>query len=219
MEINYQLLADSMKKCSDCIFRNPEIEPLVPAYVEAPVPIMFVGENPSWAVGQDVPFADGTISGQALEQHYLKPLGLSRNQVWITDIIKCRYPKHIYGAKPKYVADIQNVAEPCSNLWLTKEIQLAQPYVVATLSDAEVYQRLRRAFRLNIPADFSEAVGHPHEVVLGEHKTTLFPMIHPDVSRPVGVGDNSKKKAREKWSPKHQKEHIPALREILPLKK
>ena len=218
MEINYQLLADSMKKCSeDCIFRNPEIEPLVPACVEVPVRIMFVGENPSWAVGQDVPFADGTISGQALEQHYLKPLGLSRNQVWITDIIKCRYPKHIYLAKPKYEADIQNVAKTCSNLWLTKEIQLAQPYLVATLSDAQVYNRFRRAFALDIPADFSEAVGHPHEVVIRGHKTTLFPMIHPDVSRPVGVGDNRKKKTREKWSPKHLNEHIPALRKILSL--
>lgn len=215
MKVDYRVLADSIKRCSACIFINPSIEPLVPPYVDVPVPIMFIGENPSWADDQDVPFADSTISRQALQSHYLHPLGLSRNQVWITDMIKCRYPKYIHHAKPRYKEEIQSVAEACSRLWLLKEIEFAQPSIVVTLSDSQVYQRFRRAFALDIPAKFSEAVARPHKVVVARQRITLFPMIHPDISRPIGEGDDRKKIARAKWAQKHQSEHIPVLREIL----
>ena len=35
------------------------------------------------------------------DKHYIKPLGLNRNQVWITDLFKCRYPKEVYREKQK----------------------------------------------------------------------------------------------------------------------
>jgi uracil-DNA glycosylase family 4 len=176
---------------------------------------MFIGENPSWAIGQETPFSATTISGQALDEYYLKPLNLAREQVWITDLFKCRYPKDVYHAKWQNNVTIQSVAATCAKLWLVQEIEIARPKVIVTLSDAQVYQRLRRAFELTTPVKFDEAVGTPHPVTLAGWSTLLFPMIHPDISRPVGDGDNRKIKAREKWAGLQQEKYIPALKAVL----
>jgi uracil-DNA glycosylase family 4 len=245
MSITYHTLVQAIRRCTACSFRDPAIEPLAPNLPQLPVPgklltasdgasagkaladpqrpatdsrsfpVMFVGENPSWAHEQPAPFAETTISGQALEQHYLQPLGLSRDQVWITDLFKCRYPPAIYADKARYRETIQSVVNTCAGLWLPQEIALARPQVLVTLSDQEVYQRLRRAFRLPTPATFAHAVGWPYAITLGGFSVTLFPMVHPDVSRPWGEGDSRKQAAREKWAPLHREVHIPALRELL----
>ncbi len=211
-----------MLQCTSCIFSNPEITPLAPREVKVPVLIMFIGENPSWADKQDEPFASSTISGYALENYYLKPLQLKRDEVWITDLIKCRYPRKskwqgypldIYSNKTKCEKEIQKVAKKCSKLWLVKEIEWARPPIVVTLSDSQVYQRLRRAFGLGIPATFLRAVGKPNKVEIEGFETILFPMIHPDISRPIG-DDNRKVRTRKKWVPLHQ-EHEAKLQKLL----
>lgn len=217
MPIEYSALVQNIRECTACSFRDPVIEPLAPDLPQLPVPIMFVGENPSWADEQSAPFSPATTSGRALDAHYLCPLGLAREQVWITDLFKCRYPKLIYAAKARHKDTIQTAAHTCANLWLLQEVALVQPKVVVTLSDQEVYQRLRRAFGLPTPASFAAAVGKPHPIVLGGLAVTLFPMIHPDISRPWGEGDKRKPAARQKWASIHQQEHIPALRQVLGL--
>lgn len=215
MQSEYESLAQTIRQCSACSFRSPKIEPLPPTLAPVPVSIMFVGENPSWAKEQRIPFAESTPSGQALEENYLRPLRLSRGEVWITDLFKCRYPKRVYAAKSRYGREIQQVAETCSRLWLLREIEFARPKVVVTLADKEVYQRLRRAFSLPIPRAFAYAAGKPDQVTLDGLPVTLFPMIHPDISRPLGQGDQRKANAREKWATIHRQEHIPALMEVL----
>ena len=215
MNPEYKKIVTELRNCSACSFRDASIEPLAPAWAQPPAPILFIGENPSWAEDQDVPFAESTISGQALEQYYLQPLGLSRGQVWITDLFKCRYLKEVYRVKSNNEKLIQSVAETCARQWLLWEISLANPKVIVTLSDKEVYQRLRRAFALETPANFNNAVGRMHSISLSGVQVTLFPMVHPDISRPLGDGDNRKPAARSKWSTIHQNEHIPALKEIL----
>jgi uracil-DNA glycosylase family 4 len=76
----------TIQECTACSFWNPAITPLAPSLVESPISVMFIGENPSWAEEQTEPFASNTISGGALEKYYLMPLGLTRSQVWITDL-------------------------------------------------------------------------------------------------------------------------------------
>ncbi|MCX6245299.1 MAG: hypothetical protein NTU98_11415 [Bacteroidetes bacterium] len=168
---------------------------------------------------QKEPFSPNTISGKALDKYYLKPLGLTRDDVWITDIIKCRYPKEepldIYHNKVKFNKEIQETAEKCCELWLVEEIKQAKPKVIVTLSDKEVYQRLRRVYKLKTPVKIEDAVGKSHNVTVAGHSTILFPMIHPDISRPEGDGDNRKLKARRKWSVFHEKEYIPNLKSYL----
>jgi uracil-DNA glycosylase family 4 len=207
--------------CNRCIFHNEKYPPVLSKHVHPPAKIMFIGENPSWAACQDQPFSPSTISGIALDKYYLKPLELTRADVWITDLIKCRYPKEepfdIYHNKLKYSSQIQEIAEKCSELWLINEILVAKPNIIVTLSDKEVYQRLRICFNLITPANFTDAVGRPFEVVIVGHSTILFPMIHPDISRLEGDGDNRKLIARRKWSVLNEKEHIPVLKKLLTL--
>lgn len=128
--------------------------------------------------------------------------------------VKSRYPKHVYRNKTANDALIQQVAVTCAQLWLVRELAIA-PRIVVTLSDKEVYQRLRTAFEWKTPRLFSDAVGRPHTVQIGERPVNIFPMIHPDISRPIGDGDNRKQKVRAKWAPLHHKYHIPELRALL----
>lgn len=99
---------------------------------------------------------------------------------------------------------IQSAAETFARLWLVYEISLANPMVVVTLSDKQVYQRSRRAFGLRTPTIFTKAVWNPHMVSMTGIEVTLFPMIHPGISRSLGDGDNRKLNARRKWSGIHQ---------------
>jgi uracil-DNA glycosylase family 4 len=215
MNQSKHILVEKIQQCSSCSFRNPSIKPLPPDSEFEEVKIMFIGENPSWEEKQEVPFSPNTISGKALDKHYIKPLGLTRKQVWITDLFKCRYPKDIYKEKQKNDSLIQDVAETCSNLWLIQEIKIAKPKVIVTLSDKQVFQRLRKIFNLPIPSKFYDVGGKPHEITIDGFKTILFPMIHPDISRPLGDGDNRKKNSREKWAPLHHQKHIPVLLKLV----
>lgn len=61
---------------------NIEKHPYIrPKSVKPPVKVMFIGENPSWAKDQDEPFSKNTISGNALDENYLLPLNLNRDEV------------------------------------------------------------------------------------------------------------------------------------------
>lgn len=219
--MDYNLLAELIRSCNACKLREwTAVEPLPPEKVSVPVPIMFIGENPSWAEDQAVPFAPTTISGKALKDHYLDPLEISRDQVWITDLFKCRYPREhkavdIYHAKSKYSGLIQEVVKTYTSQWLLKEIDIARPSILVTLSNRQVYQRLRKAFKLKTQRNFHKTVGCPFEIRLGNNTLTLFPMVHPDISRPPGDGDNRKLEQRRYWSRCHRDEHIPALKRLL----
>jgi uracil-DNA glycosylase family 4 len=217
--MDYETLAEQIRRCNHCRFRRwSGVEPLAPEKVSVPVQIMFVGENPSWAEGQTVPFAPGTISGKALRDQYLSPLGLTRAQVWITDLFKCRYPRgknspDIYHNKREYESLIQETAKTCASKWLLKEIEIARPRVLITMSNTQVYQRLRKAFDLATPRDFHNAVGCKRAIKLGENELILFPMIHPDMSRPPGDGDDRKLKQRKYWVERHH-EHVKTLKSL-----
>jgi uracil-DNA glycosylase family 4 len=210
--MNIRELKADLSTCKACSFACAEFPPLSPTASHAPVRVMFIGENPSWAKDQNAPFAKTTISGSSLREHYLKPLGLAEDEVWITDLFKCRYPKNIYRDKVANGALIQSVASTCAELWLVREIEIAGPRVIVTLGDKEVYQRLRSCFDWNSPRAFKNAVGQLHEVHIGSQKARVMPMIHPDIARPFGDGDARKRKAREKWAPLHQTAHLPLLR-------
>lgn len=215
MDRDFGQIAARIRSCTACYFRDPEITPLAPVGTQAPVAIMFLGENPSWEEHQAVPFDPSTVSGQSLDANYLRPLGLTRDQVWITDLFKCRYPKDVYHAKRQAEPRIQTTVVAACKRWLLEEIAFARPAVIVTLSDSQVYQRLRRAFALHTPSRFEVAAGMPHQIDLDGQTQCLFPMVHPDVARPLGMGDHRKRHAREKWAPIHASTHLPALSRLL----
>ena len=213
--IEYDAIANQIRACTACFFRNPHISQLAPVNVKPPLAIMFIGENPSWEEGQQVPFDDATTSGQSLQVNFLQPLGLSRDEVWITDLFKCRYPKDVHHNKQQAEDRIRREVVGACKRWLIEEIRYARPKIVVTLSDRQVYQRMRNAFSLATPARFARAAGRCHQVELGGISVTLFPMVHPDVASPIGQGDARKVRTREKWAPIHRAEHLPALADLL----
>lgn len=211
----YKALVEGIHACERCFFWNPMIQPLAPSFSGSPVPIMFIGENPSWAPGQNIPFDQRTISGLALDANYLSPLGFNRNRVWVTDLFKCRYPKDIGRKKTEYERRTrEEVVASCLH-WLVEEILISRPLIIVTLSNMNVYQRFRDAFSLTTPKTFSIAVGKAHSINISNIRILLFPMIHPDVSRTPGDGDNRKMRTRERWAPIHRDIHIPELKRLI----
>jgi uracil-DNA glycosylase family 4 len=205
-------LTDALAACKACSFACATFPPLCPTASHTPVRVMFVGENPSWAKNQDAPFAESTVSGTSLREHYLKPLQLAEEEVWITDPFKCRYPKDVCKNKVANETLIRNVASTCAELWLVHEIEIARPRVIVTLGDKQVYQRLRSCFQWDTPSAFKDAVGGLHEVYIGSQQVRILPMIHPDIARPLGEGDSRKRNARDKWVSLHENVHLPSLR-------
>jgi len=84
--------------------------------------IVFVGEAPGWHEDQQGrPFVGP--AGQYLEQ-LLASIGLTRQQVYITNIIKTRPPEN----RDPLPAEIQNCCQ-----WLERQIELIRPRMIVTL--------------------------------------------------------------------------------------
>ncbi|MDD5082701.1 MAG: uracil-DNA glycosylase [Dehalococcoidales bacterium] len=84
--------------------------------------IMFIGEAPGWHEDQQGrPFVGP--AGQFLE-HLLTSIGLRREQVYITNIIKSRPPNN----REPLPIEIQNCSE-----WLDRQIQIIHPKMIVTL--------------------------------------------------------------------------------------
>ncbi|MFC1841905.1 uracil-DNA glycosylase [Candidatus Dependentiae bacterium] len=88
--------------------------------------LMFVGEGPGQKEDQLCrPFVGR--SGQLLTK-VLEAVGLSREDVFITNVVKCRPPNN---RKP-----LPNESEICTNLLLFKQIKIIRPKVICTLGSA-----------------------------------------------------------------------------------
>ena len=197
-------LLNEMEKCNACELSKV---PVVPRLIKVPVKLMFVGENPARDSDINEPLSTKRRSGKALEEYYLKPLGLSREEVWITNLIKCTYPKDENNTKK--LGD--QAAAICAKKWLIKEVEYASPFIIVTLSKEEVYNRAKKIFGWEELPDFKTAAGRPYQVQMNGHSFTLFPMVHPDIT-----GDNKRKSnSAEKWAPLHRDDHIPELKKLL----
>ncbi|NDJ76000.1 MAG: hypothetical protein GYB65_07050 [Chloroflexi bacterium] len=212
---HHRLLSTALRRCMDCSFADPGLGPLSPALVPVPITAMFIGEGPGQSDSPVAFLPPGTAAGDAFDQHYLAPLGLQRDQVWLTTLLKCRYPPRVYGNKPRFADQIHTAADICAHHWLVHELDYARPRVVVSLGNQGVYQRLRELFALETPLDFEDAVGHPHAVNLDGWDLMLFPLVDPDVSRPPGEGDQRRLRSRERWAELHHAQHIPVLRAVL----
>ena len=118
---------------------------------------MFIGEGPGYNEDQQGrPFVGA--AGQFLEQ-LLSSVGMTRNQVYITNMIKCRAPNN-RDPLPGEVA-------ACSK-YLDRQIQLIHPKIIITLG--------RHSLTRFLPgATISKARGK------AVHKDgfILYPMYHP----------------------------------------
>jgi len=121
--------------------------------------IMFIGEGPGYHEDQQgLPFVGA--SGKYLEQ-LLAMIGLSRQDVFITNVVKCRPP----GNRDPLPSEI----ETCTSNYLNRQIAVIQPKVIATLG--------RYSMGLFFPptAKITKVHGQP----LRKDGRVYYPLFHP----------------------------------------
>jgi uracil-DNA glycosylase family 4 len=123
---------------------------------------MFVGEAPGFHEDkQGVPFVGA--AGKLLDQ-LLAGIGLTRADVYVANVLKCRPP----GNRDPMPEEI----EACeAHLW--RQIELIQPRVVATLGNFATKLLSGR------PAGITRVHGQEQETTLGGRRVLLYPIYHP----------------------------------------
>jgi uracil-DNA glycosylase len=124
--------------------------------------LMFVGEAPGFHEDkQGVPFVGA--AGKLLDQ-LLAVIGLTRADVYVANVLKCRPP----GNRDPMPDEI----EACeAHLW--KQIELIQPRVVATLGNFATKLLSGR------PTGITRVHGQEQETTLGGRRVLLYPLYHP----------------------------------------
>ncbi|TML07728.1 MAG: uracil-DNA glycosylase [Actinobacteria bacterium] len=124
--------------------------------------LMFVGEGPGFHEDkQGVPFVGA--AGKLLDQ-LLSGIGLTRADVYVANVVKCRPP----GNRDPMPEEIE-ACEP--HLW--RQIELIQPRVVATLGNFATKLLSGR------PTGITRVHGQEQETTLGGRRVVLYPIYHP----------------------------------------
>ena len=124
--------------------------------------LMFVGEAPGFHEDkQGVPFVGQ--AGRLLET-LLDEIGLSREQVYIANVLKCRPP----GNRDPLPAEI----ESCQG-YLYDQIQLIRPRVICTLGN------FATKLLSGSPLGITRVRGRAQEHTFGAVTVQLFPIYHP----------------------------------------
>ncbi|HEX6763288.1 MAG TPA: uracil-DNA glycosylase [Gaiellaceae bacterium] len=124
--------------------------------------LMFVGEAPGFHEDkQGVPFVGA--AGQLLSK-LLADIGLTRDMVFVANVLKCRPP----GNRDPLPEEIQ----ACEG-HLFKQIELIRPQVVATLGN------FATKLLSGKPTGITRVHGQEQEVSLGGRTVLLYPLFHP----------------------------------------
>ena len=124
--------------------------------------LMFVGEAPGYHEDQQGrPFV-----GQAgrLLQQLLAGIGLTREQVFIANVLKSRPPNN-RDPRPEEIAACQP--------YLWRQIELIRPRVICTLGN------FATKLLSGDPAGITRVHGRPQPMQVGGHSLYLFPIFHP----------------------------------------
>jgi uracil-DNA glycosylase family 4 len=120
--------------------------------------ILFIGEGPGFHENeQGRPFVGA--AGRFLEE-LLNSIGMSREQVFITNVVKCRPPGN-RDPRPEEI-------ETCTGNYLDRQIQAINPKVVVTLG--------RYSMGLYLP---NAKIGDVHGQALKVKGRLVVPMYHP----------------------------------------
>jgi uracil-DNA glycosylase len=124
--------------------------------------LMFVGEAPGYHEDQQGrPFVGQ--AGKLLEQ-LLATIGLTRQQVFIANVLKSRPPNN-RDPRPEEIA----ACEP----FLMRQIELIAPRVICTLGN------FATKLLSGDPTGITRVHGVPQRKVLGGRSVYLFPIFHP----------------------------------------
>jgi len=170
-----EAIAKQVAVCDNCMLHHSR-KNAVPGTGPADCEIMFIGEGPGFHENEKgLPFVGA--AGKFLDE-LLEKAGLSREKVFITNVVKCRPPKN-RDPQPEELA-------ACSD-YLDRQIAAIDPLVIVTLG--------RFSMAKYIPgAKISDIHGEPKWV----HSRLIVPMYHPAAAlhqpkwRPTLLDDFSK---------------------------
>ena len=124
--------------------------------------LVFVGEAPGFHEDQQgIPFVGQ--AGKLLDK-LLGGIGLTRADVFVANVLKCRPPGN-RDPLPEEIA----ACEP----HLFRQIELLEPKLVATLGN------FATKLLSGKPTGITRVHGHPQEVTLGARNVLLYPIYHP----------------------------------------
>jgi DNA polymerase len=148
------------KKCLQCPLGFLGRTHVVFGTGNADAKLMFIGEAPGAQEDkQEKPFVGR--SGKLLD-HIFKTIGIKRENVFITNIVKCRPPDN---RKP-YALE----SETCKTLLLKEQIKIIKPQAICTLGSAAI-QGLLNDFNLKITK--IRGAEHRYESI------PVIPAFHP----------------------------------------
>ena len=149
-------LYEEIANCQDCELAKHRTK-VVPGEGPEDAELLFIGEAPGWYEDQQGrPFVGP--AGAFLNQ-LLSSIGLSREQVYIANVIKCRPP----GNRDPLPAEIQACGK-----WLDRQIEIIQPRIIITLG--------RYSLARYFP---NESISKVHGKARKEGKVVCYPMYHP----------------------------------------
>jgi uracil-DNA glycosylase len=147
--------------CTKCRLANGRTQ-VVFGVGDPDADLMFVGEAPGFHEDkQGYPFVGQ--AGKLLDQ-LLAGIGLSRDQVYIANVLKCRPP----GNRDPQPDEIE-ACEP----HLFRQLELIRPKVVATLGNFATKLLSGKSYGI------TRVHGRPQETTLGGRRVVLYPLYHP----------------------------------------
>lgn len=157
-------------RCPNCPNKQERHKPPIHGHGPVPCRVMVIGEGPGKQEderrerdGHGYPFIGD--SGMELDDLYLPLMGLRRDMVFVTNVIRC-LPRDKHGT------DNQPLAQCCSDYFLWGEIRKVRPRVIITLG-AKAGHVLDPS--LNLEMDHGVA----RKVVLNEYPVIWVPLYHP----------------------------------------
>lgn len=151
-----QEIADEVRVCTACELHKGRTH-AVPGEGPINAEIMFIGEAP----GRNEDQQGRPFVGQAgkLLEELLQEIGLTREDVWIGNVVKCRPPEN-RDPRPEEIA-------ACAG-YLQRQIELLQPKLIATLG------------RYSMEKFFPGArITRVHGQARRDGKRVLIPLYHP----------------------------------------
>jgi len=151
--------------CTLCRLHEGRLHP-VPGEGNIHSPIVYIGEGPGRKEDEaGRPFVGS--AGKLLTQ-LLKGINLSREDVYIANIVKCRPPKN---RKPR--ADEVLACTP----YLDRQLSLIKPLIIAPMGNSAVGYFMKK-FNL-VKAPIGDVHGSALKIETPWGKAILFPLYHP----------------------------------------
>jgi len=158
-------VATEVMACKKCRLSKKRKNP-VSGEGDLDADVLFIGEAPGyWEDVKDKPFVGS--AGEILDE-MLSKIGLSRNKVYIANILKCRSPEN----RDPSVSEIKDCVP-----YLDQQIKITKPKIIVTLGRHSTSYILSRCGLEG--AGMAKLHGGKYAVELLGFKVLLIPMYHP----------------------------------------